>query len=188
MRTPPLNIKNLKALIASDSFKTLPESSQNAYRIMLSRKEARHAKRMAERAAEKENHDKAISEVMKNIHVGDVFSSSWGYEQTNVNFFQIVELIGKTSVRIKEVCPPIVENNPTGAMSADRVYAMPTNEEMLPVKKWSVFISDNSKGAIKRIHTYTSFNKNDPIIKLSSYAYAYPCKGKTEKCYVSWYA
>lgn len=185
MRTPPLNIKNLKALIASDSFKNLPESSQNAYRIMLSRKEARHAKRMAERAAEKENQNKVLSEIMKNIHVGDVFSSSWGYEQTNVNFFQVVELIGKTSVRIKEVCPPIIEDNPTGAMSTDRVYAMPNRGEMLPVKSYSVFIEDNSKGAVKRIQTY---NKNDPIIKLTSFAYAHPCKGKTEKCYVSWYA
>ncbi|EHV76870.1 hypothetical protein ECDEC7A_3317 [Escherichia coli DEC7A] len=29
------------------------------------------------------------------VSVGDVFVSSWGYEQTNVNFYQVISVHGK---------------------------------------------------------------------------------------------
>ena len=42
-------------------------------------------KRKIERRKEKEE-----------INVGDIFNSSWGYEQTNVEFYQVIEKIGQT--------------------------------------------------------------------------------------------
>lgn len=35
--------------------------------------------------------------------VGDILSASWGYDQTNVNFYQIIKLVGKFTVVIREV-------------------------------------------------------------------------------------
>jgi hypothetical protein len=32
---------------------------------------------------------------------GDILSSSWGYDQTNVDFFQVVEVIGKATVTLQ---------------------------------------------------------------------------------------
>ena len=32
----------------------------------------------------------------KNLKVGDLFSYSWGYDQTNVDFYQLVGIKGKT--------------------------------------------------------------------------------------------
>lgn len=34
------------------------------------------------------------------IKVGDIFVSSWGYEQTNVDFYQVVKLVGKSTIEI----------------------------------------------------------------------------------------
>lgn len=37
------------------------------------------------------------------MKVGDVFRSSWGYEQTNVDYFQVIKLIGKTMMLVQEI-------------------------------------------------------------------------------------
>ncbi|QED72588.1 hypothetical protein FTV92_26515 (plasmid) [Escherichia coli] len=37
------------------------------------------------------------------VSVGDVFVSSWGYEQTNVNFYQVISVHGKKTVTVREV-------------------------------------------------------------------------------------
>lgn len=37
------------------------------------------------------------------LKVGDILYTSWGYEQTNVEFFQVVGLVGKTMVEIREI-------------------------------------------------------------------------------------
>lgn len=37
------------------------------------------------------------------LAVGDVFYTSWGYEQTNVNFFQVVGLVGARTVELREI-------------------------------------------------------------------------------------
>jgi hypothetical protein len=37
------------------------------------------------------------------IQVGDVLCSSWGYEQTNIDFYQVIERIGKATVVIREI-------------------------------------------------------------------------------------
>jgi len=42
------------------------------------------------------------AEMIKNIKVGDIFYRSWGYEQTNVDFYQVVRKT-KSSVVVREV-------------------------------------------------------------------------------------
>lgn len=37
------------------------------------------------------------------VSVGDVFASSWGYEQTNVTFYQVLSLHGKKTVTVREI-------------------------------------------------------------------------------------
>lgn len=37
------------------------------------------------------------------VHVGDLFYGSWGYEQTNVDFFQVVALKGKHTAILREI-------------------------------------------------------------------------------------
>lgn len=37
-----------------------------------------------------------------NLQVGHILRAMWGYEQTNIDYFQITKLIGKTMVEIRE--------------------------------------------------------------------------------------
>ncbi|EAT0477748.1 MULTISPECIES: hypothetical protein [Enterobacteriaceae] len=37
------------------------------------------------------------------ISLGDIFVSIWGYEQTNVHFYQVVGVAGKSTVKLREV-------------------------------------------------------------------------------------
>lgn len=89
-----------------------------------------------------------------NVHgvkVGDLFYTSWGYEQTNVDFFQVVELVGSSSVRVREVCPEMVEEDAVSGMSANRRYKVPENGELLPPSTRSTFIADNERGDLRRV-------------------------------------
>lgn len=37
------------------------------------------------------------------VHVGDIYYSSWGYDQTNVDFYQVVALKGKHTAVIRQI-------------------------------------------------------------------------------------
>jgi len=37
------------------------------------------------------------------VHVGDLFYDSWGYEQTNIDFYQVVALKGKATAIIRKI-------------------------------------------------------------------------------------
>ena len=124
------------------------------------------------------------------VKVGDIFSATWGWEQTNVDFFQVIALVGETSVRVREVCPQMIEESPTCSMAADRTYKL--TDELLPPASCSVFIKDQENGDIKRIKPGFC---NDPeeankhcYFYLDSFANAHKCNGESTTVYESWYA
>lgn len=53
--------------------------------------------------------------------VGSIFYTSWGYEQTNVEFYQVVKLVGKSTVIIKQISSHQVE----GTEGFDSCEVMP---------------------------------------------------------------
>ena len=124
------------------------------------------------------------------VKVGDLFYASWGYEQTNVDFFQVVALVGESSVRVREVYPTMIDEVPTCSMAADRTYRLTT--ELLPAAPSSVFIKDQEKGDLKRIKPGYCKNPDDAnkncFFYLDSFANAYKCNGETITTYESWYA
>ena len=88
------------------------------------------------------------------VRVGDLFYTSWGYEQTNVDFFQVIGFVGEKSVRVREVRPRMVSETGVSGMSADRRYEI-TNKILPPIKS-SVFIRDNEAGDVRRLQkTYS---------------------------------
>ena len=115
------------------------------------------------------------------VKVGDLFSITWGYEQTNNDFFQVIALVGKQSVRIRQVSPEVLERIPCSHMSEDVRYKVPEPGEMLPPCNYSVFIKDEEKGDIKRL-TDTAYG---PAFRVEGHL-ATLYKGET--LYNSWYA
>ena len=114
---------------------------------------------------------------------GDYFSMTWGYDQTNVNYFQVVSVTAK-GVRVREVHPDYSIENATGPMSEDRVYKL--EKKMLEYKETSHFIENQERGDLKKISTLGGgieiYIKND-------YHYiARLCEEDKETVYASWYA
>lgn len=117
------------------------------------------------------------------VKVGDLFYSSWGYEQTNVDFFQVVALVGARSVRVREVHPQMVSEAGRSGMSADRSYKLPEAGEMLPTVRSSIFVKDQERGDLKRL--YIGADGKATGFRVADYADAHPYNG--EKLYESWY-
>lgn len=120
------------------------------------------------------------------VQIGDIFSASWGYEQTQNDFFQVVALCGESSVRVRQVYLPMISSSAVSSMSENRTFKI--TRELLPAADRSIFIDDQEKGDLKRLKSYAADGVSDPQFNLSSYANAYLCKGDTIKVYESWYA
>lgn len=158
----------------------------NARTLELFRKrQEKSAARRKERAAARKAEKEANADVIASVKVGDVFYMSWGYGQTNVDFFQVVSRTGN-SVRVRQVAPAIIQEDP-GMMCADRVYKIPQNGEMLPKSSYTVFIKDQERGDLKRIQVSDYFNEKKVYLNIGSH-YAYKETEPTAKHYVSWYA
>ena len=62
----------------------------------------------ARQLAEKQRKPLIASE---HVSVGDVLRASWGYDQTNVDFYQVVDLVGKSTVVIREISNKLVASD-----------------------------------------------------------------------------
>lgn len=157
---------------------TTEEAARNAIETAegIKATEAPKATRKAAPKAEKAN--------KYGVKVGDIFETSWGYEQTNVNFFQVIALVGETSVKVREVYLPMIEEEAVSGMSADRTYKI--SSELLPPASHASFIKDQENGDLKRIKPL-EYN-NSCCFNVSSFATAFKCNGETIKTYESWYA
>lgn len=65
-------------------------------------------RRLSRYTAEERKAESAYNEARKGtttneegVHVGDIFYISWGYDQTNIDFFQVVKVSGKHTVTLK---------------------------------------------------------------------------------------
>jgi len=117
----------------------------------------------AERAAEKKER---TTMARNSVIVDDIFVSSWGYEQTNVDAFQVVEKIGNATVVLRPIACRAVEGTEISHGMAQNV---------VPVH--NAFIGEET--ITKRITEYG--------IKINSYSSAFQWDGKRE-FYNSWYA
>ena len=122
------------------------------------------------------------------VKVGDLFHASWGYDQTNNDFFQVIALVGESSVRVRQVNPVCEQAEGVCWAAENRTFSTNTNGALLPASSFSVFIKDQEKGDLKRLKSYAADGKSNPQFSISSYADAHYCGGDSIKVYESWYA
>ena len=133
--------------------------------------------------APKENTTKKQKQAVNKygVKVGDIFYMSWGYEQTNLDFFVVVELVGSQSVRIKEcVLKTTEESMYSHGMARDVAF----DTSKFEILERSLFCGEHQKGKgmLKRV----GICGEQIYLNMTSYANAYPYKGA--KLYNSWYA
>lgn len=96
------------------------------------------------------------------LRVGDILKSLWGYDQTNVDYYQVTRLVGRTQVEIT----PLVQNKVyTGAMTG-KVSPIMNQFDGPPMRKRP---------------------SKEGNIRLTSYSYASPCR-IDDQAYFSEYA
>lgn len=109
-----------------------------------------------------------VTKVVRNCpmpKVGDVFSSSWGYEQTNQTFFQVVGVRNK-SIVVREI-------------GADRRYDGPMCGHAKPLV--NKFVGDEKTHVVK-------FDGSDrPYFKWTSFAHAWPTDPSKEHFFSEWH-
>lgn len=111
-------------------------------------------KEVNEHAERKEVKRQERKEFQHNLKVGDILSASWGYDQTNQDYYQVIRVIDKKIV-IREIASKQV--------GVDRVVADKDN-----------FIGE------AMLKQPSSTSKGDAVVKISSYEYAFLWDGKPE--------
>lgn len=106
------------------------------------------------------------------LKVGDVLASSWGYEQTNVDYYQVVGLVGLQSVEVRPIDDIYTE---TGFMSGSTVpdYGNFTGDIVVKRVKDGCSIKVHSWGVYARKMTPLSVVDDVPTFQpmhCSSYA------------------
>jgi hypothetical protein len=72
-----------------------PEQRQEAVDRFISIQQAESDQAEARKAV--------VNDFKRDVEVGDILHSSWGYDQTQSDFYQITELVGKKSVKFREI-------------------------------------------------------------------------------------
>jgi hypothetical protein len=115
-----------------------------------------HFDNLARKEMKKEEDKKLAKMNREKVNVGDIFHTSWGYEQTNVNFFQIIEKKSASTVLIREISSEVLEETSWCSNTIN------------PIK--DAFIGDTKKCTI---------NKYGQIVKADRYGNnAYNTNGK----------
>lgn len=116
-------------------------------------------KNVAERAEYKAARKAKAAEAQANhgVKVGDVFRSSWGYDQTNVDYYQVVAVGKKTATFCK--IAQLAESN--GYLQGDCVPA-PNQFIGKPFKKLIQKSSTESSAYIK-IYSFANAYKIEPV-------------------------
>ncbi|URC15246.1 hypothetical protein GD1_122 [Paraglaciecola Antarctic GD virus 1] len=58
---------------------------------------------MATLARSYEDAKAEVTSFVRDVEVGDILYSSWGWEQTNIDFYQVTKLVGAKSVEFREI-------------------------------------------------------------------------------------
>lgn len=119
-----------------------------------------------------ENKDKVENKNILGVKVGDVFCSSWGYEQTNLSFYVVTKLKGSQFVYLKECYLDKSYEKYDGYNGMARDVAFDTKK---------VHIKDDTKEILKKVKG----TKENPYIVIENYEIARKYYG--EKLYESWY-
>ena len=147
-------------------------SKQTAERLALAEKLANGEQ------TEEANAPAPKAEPAHSLRVGDILEASWGYEQTNINFYQVVALKGRTMVSVRECAlEPAEVDNITG-MSRDIAFKLPSEGGKV------TFLNDEI--ITRKVKNYTQGNRPEgDQVAIKDFIIASPYNG--QRLYESWY-
>lgn len=128
-----------------------------------------------------ETKEKEKTENIHGVKVGDVFVMSWGWEQTNIDFFQVVELRGQQKIKIREIAQKVTDRESAGMSE----YVRPAIGQFL---KNATFCSSKNgeNGNNDGIYKMTQKMGETVYLNMTSYANAYLTNETAEHFTSSW--
>ena len=106
--------------------------------------------------------------------IGDVIINSWGYEQTNIDFYQVINVTSKT-IEVHEINQSLTSKSTGNSMSG---YVVPIKDS---------FILDNNERLIRKLRIKPGYN-GDGVRICNPKSYYYFCIWDGKPQYTSWYA
>jgi len=106
------------------------------------------------------------------LSIGDILYCSWGYDQTQVDYFKVKEILGKTKIKIVGL----------GTSLTDDGYhdkATPSDEIGNSWTRKQYYCEIDKKWKTKNIEL-VKFAKSNNSVKISSFAYAYKWDGQAK--------
>jgi hypothetical protein len=101
-----------------------------------------------------------VNKPMPSVDVGQIFVCSWGYGQTNVDYYKVIEVLNKSVV----IAPIGQTRNYTGSMQGECV---PDSTKV------------GTKRITKRINSYSTKDGNNVFLKINSFSTAFKWNGNT---------
>lgn len=151
-------------ILSNYVYKTIEEAEQAAKTFIENIRANYEARAKRKQDVRDANKNVKASDYYK---VGDIIVNSWGWEQTNVNFYQIVK-VGNKTIEIQSICSEIVEGSyGSNGMSCN----------MVAVKDSFATDGDQYKLRVKA---------NGQLSNPESYYYMHKWDGRPQYC--SWYA
>jgi hypothetical protein len=92
------------------------------------------------------------------VKVGDIFTASWGYDQTNVDAYQVTEVRGKHAI-LRKICLAAEGGGPGGEVVVPQTDSFVEGERGEPMRRLI------QEGGIKidEVRWATPWGKRDPI-------------------------
>lgn len=118
-------------------------------------------KRVSERAEYKATKKAELAAIKHDVKVGDIFKSSWGYDQTNIDFYEVTAVSGKTAT----FCAIKALADSDGYLSGNCVPA-PGSFKGTPFKKLIQYTSATSDPHI-RINSFSNAWRIKPVAVIS---------------------
>lgn len=75
------------------------------------------AERLRSRAVDRENLRAERKKDTHSLNVGAVLTHSWGYEQTNVDWYQVIAVVSDKTVVIRKIAPRVIDGEGLGSMA-----------------------------------------------------------------------
>ena len=101
-----------------------------------------------------------VNKPVPSVDVGQIFVCSWGYGQTNVDYYKVIEVLNKSVV----IAPIGQTRNYTGSMQGECV---PDSTKV------------GTKRMTKRINSYSTKDGDNVFLKINSFSTAFKWNGKT---------
>jgi len=120
------------------------------------------AKRESETIARELLKKEATKNMENPYKVGDIFYDSWGYEQTNIDFYQVVEVTPK-SIKLREIAGDLFETNRGDSGRTKPLADQFVSEEILvksvQIKVWADKVVYYVKGKYSSLNVYDAGDK-----------------------------